>query len=96
MARLLTIDDENPLCRGFRIAFRKNGHLVETASSGQATKKKIESREFDLIISDTRMPDLMGIDLVEYAHNIDNHAPFILMTAMPTMSTALQAVILGA
>jgi len=96
MARLLIVDDEKSLCQVLKIAFRKKGHLVSTASSGQAAKKKIESRIFDLIISDVRMPDLTGIDLLEYAHKTHNTALFILMTAVPTLSTAIQAVNLGA
>ena len=96
MARLLIVDDEKSLCQVLKIAFRKKGHLVSTASSGQAAKKKIESRIFDLIISDVRMPDLTGIDLLEYARKTHNPAPFILMTAVPTMTTAIQAVNLGA
>ena len=96
MARLLIIDDEESLCRVLKIAFRKKGHFVETASNGQAAKKRIESRVFDLIISDIRMPDLTGIDLLEYVHKTHNTALFILMTAVPTLSTATQAVNLGA
>jgi len=92
MARLLIVDDEKSLCQVLKIAFRKKGHLVSAASSGQGAEKKIESRIFDLIISDIRMPDLTGIDLLEYAHKAHNPAPFILMTAVPTMSTAIQAV----
>ena len=96
MARLLIIDDEKSLCQVLEIAFRKKGHLVETISSGIAAKKKIESQVFDLIISDIRMPDLTGIELLEYARDTRNPAAFILITAVPTMSTAIQALNLGA
>src|SRR5208283_2623141 len=96
MARLLIVDDEKSLCQMLEIVFRKDGHLVETVSSGQAGKKKIESQVYDLIISDIRMPDLTGIDLLQYAHETRNPAAFILITAVPTMSTAIQALNLGA
>jgi two-component system response regulator PilR (NtrC family) len=96
MARLLIIDDERSLCQLLEIAFRKKGHVVETVSSGQAGKKKIESQVYDLIISDIRMPDLTGIELLEYAHETRNPAAFILITAVPSMSTAIQALNLGA
>jgi two-component system response regulator PilR (NtrC family) len=96
MARLLIIDDEQSLCQVLEIAFRKKGHLVETASNGQTAKKKIESQVYDLIISDIRMPDLSGIELLEYARETRNPAPFILITAVPTVSTAITALNLGA
>jgi two-component system response regulator PilR (NtrC family) len=96
MARLLIVDDERSLCQVLEIAFRKKGHLVETVSSGQAAKKKIESQVYDLIISDIRMPDLTGIELLQYAHETHNPAGFILITAVPTMTTAIQALNLGA
>ena len=96
MARLLIVDDERSLCQLLEIAFRKKGHLVETVSSGQAAKKKIESQVYDLIISDIRMPDLTGIELLQYAHETHNPAGFILITAVPTMTTAIQALNLGA
>jgi two-component system response regulator PilR (NtrC family) len=96
MARLLIIDDERSLCQVLEIAFRKKGHLVETVSNGQAAQKKIESQVYDLIICDIRMPDLTGIELLEYAHETRNPAAFILITAVPTMSTAIQALNLGA
>jgi len=96
MARLLIVDDEKSLCQVLEIAFRKENHLVETVSSGQAAKKKIESQVYDLIISDIRMPDLTGIELLEFARETRNPAAFILITAVPTMSTAIQALNLGA
>jgi two-component system response regulator PilR (NtrC family) len=96
MARLLIIDDERSLCQVLEIAFRKKGHSVETISNGQAAKKKIDSQVYDLIISDIRMPGLTGIELLQFAHESHNPAGFILMTAVPTMSTAIEALNLGA
>src|SRR6266700_597315 len=96
MARLLVVDDEPSLCQMLEIAFRKDGHTVETASSGQSALKKIDTHAHDLIISDIRMPDLSGIDLLKHARAGGSPAAFILITAVPTMTTAIQALNLGA
>ena len=96
MARLLIVDDEKSICQMLEIAFRKQAHVVETVSTGQAAKEKIESQGYDLIISDIRMPDLSGIDLLEYANERRHPGYFILITAVPTMSTAIKALNLGA
>ena len=96
MARLLIVDDEKSLCQMLEIVFRKEGHLVETVCSGQAAKKKIESQVYDLVISDIRMPDLSGIELLKFFRESRNPAAFILITAVPTMPTAIEALNLGA
>jgi two-component system response regulator PilR (NtrC family) len=96
MARLLVVDDEKSLCQMLEIGFRKDGHLVETVSTGQAAKKKLESQVYDLIISDIRMPDLSGIELLKFFSESRNPAAFILITAHATMETAIEALNLGA
>ena len=96
MARLLVVDDEKSICQVLEIAFRKDGHVVETVNSGQAAKPKIESQVYDVIIADIRMPDLTGIDLLHHARAVHSTAAFVLITAVPTMPTAIQALNLGA
>lgn len=96
MSRLLIVDDEKSICQLLEITFRKDGHLVETVTSGQLAKKKIESQVYDVIIADIRMPDLTGIELLEHARATHNAGAFILITAVPTMPTAIQALNLGA
>jgi DNA-binding NtrC family response regulator len=96
MSRLLIIDPEESLCQILEIGFRKDGHMVETASTGQAGKGKIESGVYDVIISAMRLPDISGLDLLEHARATKRRAPFILMTALPTVATAIQALNLGA
>lgn len=96
MARLLIVDDEESLCQLLEIAFRREGHDVETVSSGAAARKKIDTRIYDLIISDIRMPDLTGMELLEHANSTRSSALFILITAVPDVSTAIEALNLGA
>jgi two-component system response regulator PilR (NtrC family) len=96
MARLLIVDDEKSLCQLLEIAFRKDGHIVEIASSGASALNKINSQVYDVIVSDIRMPDITGIDLLEKARNMGIATSFVLITAVPTVSTAIQALNLGA
>jgi two-component system, NtrC family, response regulator PilR len=96
MARLLVVDDEKSICQLLEITFRKDGHMVETVTDGQAARRKIESHAYDAIIADIRMPDMTGIDLLHHARDTNSAAAFILITAVPTMPTAIQALNLGA
>lgn len=96
MARLLIVDDEKSLCQLLEIAFRKDGHVVETVSSGRTALSKLASQVYDVIVCDIRMPDITGINLLEEAQASRNPAAFILITAVPTVSTAVQALNLGA
>jgi len=96
MARLLIVDDEKSICQMLEIAFRKDGHMVETVSSGRMALTKLNSQVYDLIICDIRMPDITGINLLEEAQAGRNPAAFVLITAVPTVSTAVQALNLGA
>ena len=96
MAKLLIVDDEESLCRVLALAFGKSGHMVDTATTGQAAKEKIDSEPYDIIVADIRMPELTGLELLEHARAAKIRTPFILMTAVPTMATAIQAVNLGA
>jgi two-component system, NtrC family, response regulator PilR len=96
MPRLLIVDDEKSLCQMLEIAFRKDGFSVETVSNGTQAQKKMESQHYDVIVSDIRMPDLTGVELLEYSKKIGQPAAFVLITAVPTMSTAIEALNLGA
>jgi DNA-binding NtrC family response regulator len=96
MAKLLIIDDEQSLCRLLAGVFGKSGHTVDTVTSGQAAKEKIGLQAYDIFISEIRMPDVSGLELLEFARATKIRTPFVLMTAVPSMSTAISAVNLGA
>jgi len=96
MAHLLIVDDQKAICELLEITFRKEGHRVEVANSPEAARRRIESQIFDIIISDIRMPGGSGVDVLRYVKEVSPSTFFILITGVPTLETAIDAVNAGA
>src|SRR6202049_1325378 len=96
MAHILVVDDEQSICELLEITFRKEGHRVEVARNGEAAKRLLRSQIFDIVISDIRMPDATGVDLLEFCKEISPSAFFLLSTGVPTVETAIAAINSGA
>ena len=96
MAHILVVDDEKSLCELLEITFRKEGHRIEVANSVDAAKRKLESALYDIIISDIRMPGGSGLDLLKFTKEIAPDSFFLLMTALPDLDTAVDALNSGA
>ena len=96
LPHILVVDDEKSIGELLEITFRKEGHRVEVAHSVEAAKRKLESQIFDIIISDVRMPGETGVDLLKFAKEIAPGSFFVLMTALPALDTAIDALNSGA
>src|ERR1700734_2423682 len=96
MAHLLIVDDERSICELLEISFRKEGHRVEVATTGEAAKRRMASQIFDIVVSDICMPDMDGVELLRYCKEVSPTTTFILITGVPTIVTAIDAVNFGA
>jgi two-component system response regulator PilR (NtrC family) len=96
MAHLLIVDDQKAICELLEITFRKEGHRVEVANSPETARRRIESQIFDIIITDIRMPGGTGVDVLRYAKEVSPSTFVILITGVPTLETAIDAVNAGA
>jgi two-component system response regulator PilR (NtrC family) len=96
VTHILVVDDERSICELLEITFRKEGHRVEIANSVEAAKRKLESQIFDIIISDVRMPGATGVDLLKFTKEISPNTFFLLITGVPTVETAIEAINSGA
>jgi two-component system, NtrC family, response regulator PilR len=96
MAHLLIVDDERSICELLEISFRKEGHKVEVASNGETAKRRLSSQVFDIVVSDICMPDMDGVELLRYCKETASSTIFILITGVPTIDTAIDAVNFGA
>jgi two-component system response regulator PilR (NtrC family) len=96
LPHILVVDDEKSIGELLEITFRKEGHRVEVVHSVEAAKRKLESQIFDIIISDIRMPGETGVDLLKFTKEIAPDSFFVLMTALPALDTAIDALNSGA
>ena len=96
MAHLLIVDDERSIRELLEISFRKEGHKVEVATNGEAAKRRLASQIFDIVISDICMPDMGGVELLRYCKEMAPSTVFMLITGVPAIDTAIDAVNFGA
>lgn len=90
-ARLLLVDDDKSLLRLLTIRLEGEGYSVTAVEDGQAALRKIRSEDFDVVLSDLRMPGLDGLSLFEEIMGVRKDIPVILMTAHGTISDAVAA-----
>src|SRR5579864_2360489 len=91
MANILVCDDERSICEMLDIAMRRDGHRVETVQSGQAAKSKIDGALYDVIITDIKMPNIDGIEVLRHAHRVSPDSAVILITAVDDYAAAVYA-----
>src|SRR4026209_1643414 len=93
---VLVVDDESGILDTLRILLRNEGFEVTTAQGGKAGLEQIRSGTHDIILSDVRMPQVSGLDILNAAREQDPMTPVILMTAQASLQTAIGAVNAGA
>lgn len=74
----------------------EKGFEVETASTQAKARKQIGTRDFDLILSDLRLPDQDGLSLLSWLREQGNQVPFIIMTSYAEIQSAVRAMKEGA
>jgi two-component system, NtrC family, response regulator PilR len=96
MASILVCDDQRSICEMLDISLRKEGHRVETVNAGDAAKKKLSSANYEVLITDIKMPQTDGIEVLRYARQSSPETSVILITAVEDYEAAVQAVRVGA
>src|ERR1700723_6148 len=95
VAKILVCDDERSICEMLDISLRREGHRVETVQAGQLAKNKIDGALYDVIITDIKMPNIDGIEVLKHAHRVSPDSAVILITAVDDYEAAVEAVKAG-
>ena len=93
---VLVVDDEPGIRAALEANFARRGWDVETASGVQAATSALERRAFHLVVSDVRMPDGDGLEVMRSARKLAPSTAVILLTAFGTVPDAVSAMRSGA
>jgi DNA-binding NtrC family response regulator len=96
MARVLVVDDEESLRDSLRRALVRHGHSVDDASGVKEATEMLEGDSFDLVLTDVRLKDGSGLDLVAHARRAVPGLRIVVMTAFGSVNLAVDAMRLGA
>ena len=90
--RILFADDDENLRERFGKYLRKIGFECDLAASADEAIKLLQTKSYDVLLSDVNMPGNCGLELIENAPALTEGLPVILLTGNPTVETAMQSV----
>lgn len=94
--RILVIDDEKRMCDSLEALLIDSGYDVATFQASDIAAEEIRTGNFDLIISDIKMPGMSGLDILRIARKVDPQSLVVLMTAYGSLESAIEAINQGA
>ena len=94
--RILVVDDEPSMRDMLRIVLRRDGYDVVVAENGRTAIEVLRRQPFDLLLSDIRMPDVSGVEVLRTAKDENRDIVAFMMTAFASTDTAIEAMRLGA
>jgi len=94
--RILVVDDEPSMREMLRIVLRRDGYEVMIAENGRDAIEQLHRSQFDLLLSDIKMPDVTGVEVLRAAKDINRDIVAFMMTAHASTNTAVEAMRLGA
>ena len=96
VSSVMVVDDEPGICTALRANFLRHGWQVETASSVRDAISQLDRRAFDLVVTDIRLPDGTGMEVMQSTRLMSPGAAVILLTAYGSVPDAVSAMRDGA
>ncbi len=94
--RLLIVEDEDTLCESLQRVFVREGYEVDIAFSAESAFTLLETRTYDLIITDIILPGISGIELLTRYRKTTPSQKVMVITAYASLTSAVEAIKAGA
>ena len=96
MAHILVVDDEKKMRHLLSIMLGRAGHSVDEAGDGLVALQKAQTRSYDMVIADIKMPRMDGVTLLQEIKKLEFSPPVVFITAFATVESAVEAMRAGA
>ena len=93
---IVIIDDEKRMCDSLSALLTGDGYIVEAFQKSTEAVEVIRKKKIDLVITDIKMPEMNGLEILKVVKEVDSDLPVILMTGYASLDTAIEAVASGA
>src|SRR5262245_26641470 len=93
---ILVVDDEPSMCEMLEVALKKWGYRVKIATNLKEALAAVERGRIDGVLSDIKLPDGTGVELLNRVKTLPEKPPILLMTAFGNTEAAVQAMKMGA
>ena len=93
---LLIVDDDPYVLESISSLLREFGYIVHTCQNANEAMKQVMNNHLDVILTDIKMPQITGIELLQNIHTYNQQIPVILMTAFAELDVAVDAIKRGA
>lgn len=93
--RVLVVDDEESVRTLVAHALENAEYDVEAVEDGPTAVARLEDGDFDLLITDLKMPGMDGLSVIREARRRDDHLPIVIITGHSTEASAIEAINLG-
>jgi DNA-binding NtrC family response regulator len=94
--QILVLDDEPIVGKRLKTALEKNGYTVEVFEDSRAAMQRLGEKEFDIIVTDVRMEEVDGIQVLEHVLERSARTKVIVITGYATVEVAREALAKGA
>ncbi|MHC4269901.1 MAG: sigma-54-dependent transcriptional regulator [Planctomycetota bacterium] len=94
--RILLIDDDKNTANGLRKILLQDGYDTSCVYTGNEALNLIDTKHFDIVITDMKLPDISGFSIIEKVKKKDTDIPVIMITAFSSLQTAIDAMKKGA
>lgn len=94
--KILIVDDELIMRESLAGWLERDGHYIDTVSSGEAALKKLKDTRYDILLVDIKMEGISGLDVLKHVKDSDPDVAVVMITAYGSISTAIEAMKNGA